>query len=291
MKMHQHQATPQEIVAAVEATSEKWTTPCGSGEMVWHVWGRGDPVVFLHGGMGSWMHWIRNVPVLSREITMLIPDIPGHMDSVMPPEPYTPETIAAILVQGIDRIIPSTPYSVVGFSFGAAIGGHVARLGGDSARTLALVSPGGLGLPRGKNEPMQKWRHLESEEARRAAHRRNLQMAMISNPEHVDDLAVFIHSESTQRAKLVSAPISLGDTLQACLPQVKACLAGIWGAQDPASAPHMAERRDLFHRIQRNARMAIIDDASHWVQYEAPESFNETLLDVLLRTTAAERKG
>lgn len=253
--------------------------------MVWHVWGEREPVVFLHGGMGSWMHWTRNIPDLSRHFMMLIPDIPGHMDSAMPPSPYTPENVAAILLEGIDRIIGSTrPYSTVGFSFGAAIGGHVARLGGHRSKSLVLVSPGGLGLPRGRTEELQKWRHLTDEAERRAAHRKNLQITMISDPSHVDELAVFIHSKSVQRAKPVSAPISLGGTLQACLPQVTGALAGIWGAQDPTSSPYMAERRDFFHRLQPTARLAVIEGASHWVQYEAPERFNNALLDALSHT-------
>ena len=25
------------------------------------MWGEGRPLVLLHGGTGSWMHWVRNV--------------------------------------------------------------------------------------------------------------------------------------------------------------------------------------------------------------------------------------
>lgn len=283
--MDQHNATPREIVASIHATGEHRMTRCDEGHMVWHVWGEGDPVVFLHGGMGSWMHWIRNIPDLSQELMMLIPDIPGHMDSAMPSGPYTPENVAAVLLEGIDRIIGcSRRFSTVGFSFGAAIGGHVARLGGDRTRTLVLVSPAGLGLPRGKSGDLQKWRHLTDEAERLAAHRNNLQITMISDPSHVDDLAVFIHSESVERAKPVSAPISLGGTLQACLPQVKAALAGIWGVDDRASSPFMAERRDFFHRINPAAPLVVIERASHWVQYEAADRFNSALLELLART-------
>jgi pimeloyl-ACP methyl ester carboxylesterase len=60
------------------------------------------------------------------------------MDSAMP-TPYTPEAVGAILVDGIDRILgPERPYSVVGFSFGAAIAGQVARLGGSR---VAIARP------------------------------------------------------------------------------------------------------------------------------------------------------
>ena len=146
-----------------------------------------------------------------------------------------------------------------------------------------MVSPGGLGLPRGEVKGIERWRHLESATERRAVHRKNLGASMIADPAHVDDLAVLIHSISTERAKPVSAPISLGNSLQECLPQVRAKLAGIWGAQDPASSPFMAERRAYLHSLQPDAPIVVIDGASHWLQYEAPERFNAALLDVLAR--------
>ena len=270
-----------QTIENVENTGERRTTPSGEGSMAWHIFGAGEPVVFLHGGMGSWMHWIRNIPGLGGTLTMLIPDIPGHMASAMP-SPYTPETVGAVLVDGIERILgPERAYSVVGFSFGAAIGGQVARLGGKRVKSLVLVSPGGLGLPRGQIEGIQRWRHLTSADERLAVHRSNLRTTMISDPTHVDDLAVLIHAQSTERAQPVSAPISLGGSLQGCLPQVKAKLAGIWGAQDPASSPYMAERRALFHSIQPDAAIVVIDGASHWVQYEAADRFNDALLELL----------
>ncbi|MDB5843914.1 MAG: hydrolase-like protein, partial [Polaromonas sp.] len=54
--------------------------------MVWRCWGEGAPVVLLHGGSGSWTHWIRNIPTLvacSRQVWA--PDLPGFADSASPP--------------------------------------------------------------------------------------------------------------------------------------------------------------------------------------------------------------
>jgi pimeloyl-ACP methyl ester carboxylesterase len=280
------QARDEELareIARIERSGERRTTPSADGTTTWHVFGSGPPIAFMHGGMGSWMHWIRNVPTLSRSHTLLLPDIPGHMGSAMP-TPYTPQAVGAILIDGIDRILgPQASFSVVGFSFGAAIGGQVARLGGSRVDKFVMVSPGGLGLPRGEVRGIERWRHLPSPEERRAVHAKNLAASMIADPRHVDDLAVFIHATSTERAKPVSAPISLGNSLQECLPQVRARLAGIWGAHDPASSPFMAERRAYLHGLQPDAPIVVLDGVSHWLQYEAPERFDETLLDLLAR--------
>ena len=59
-------ASPADIVARLASQARVVRTPCGDGNMVWRVWGRGEPLVLFHGGSGSWTHWIRNIPELAR---------------------------------------------------------------------------------------------------------------------------------------------------------------------------------------------------------------------------------
>lgn len=281
MTMSTQDLRPDVQVASIAATGRVRETPCGSGRMTWHDFGAGPPLVLLHGGMGSWMHWIRNIPPLGARHRLLVPDIPGHLDSAVPDGPYAPGNVAAVLSDGLRVLIGTAePYCLAGFSFGSVIAGHLAQRDGARVARLILVSPSGLGLPRGATGEVRKWRHLADPAERLAAHRNNLQASMISDPAHVDALAVYIHAHSTERAKPVSAPISLGDTMRSCLPQVVAPIAAIWGAQDPAAAPYMSERRDFFHAIQPDAPLVVIAEASHWVQYEAAERFNAVLADL-----------
>src|SRR5579859_2997484 len=51
-------------------------SPCGSGDMVWRVWGAGTPVVLLHGGYGSWTHWLRNIDALAASYRVVAADLP-----------------------------------------------------------------------------------------------------------------------------------------------------------------------------------------------------------------------
>ena len=272
---------PEAQVAAIEASGLVRRTPSGEGLMTWHSFGRGRPLVLLHGGMGSWMHWMRNIARLATTHRLLVPDIPGHLDSALPAGPYTPDSVAAVLSEGIATLIGSdASYALAGFSFGSVVAGHLARHDARRVDRLVLVSPSGTGLARGAGGEVRKWRHLVDPAERLAVHRGNLMASMIADPTHVDDLAVYIHAFSTERAKPVSAPISLGDTMRACLPQVTAPLAAIWGAQDPVSAPFMAERRAFFKAIQADVRLEVIDGASHWVQYEAAPAFDALLLDL-----------
>lgn len=73
-------ATRSDCAAAVGAlnrAARKVETPCGDGPMVWRVWGAGEPLVLLHGGTGSWTHWIRSIPRLSGHYQLWVPDLPG----------------------------------------------------------------------------------------------------------------------------------------------------------------------------------------------------------------------
>src|SRR5262245_66454455 len=96
--------TPGDAAAAVDAlnrVARKERTPCGDGTMVWRVWGAGDPLVLFHGGSGSWTHWIRNIPELSRHYELWVPDIPGLGSSAMPPQTWIPASIAAAAAAGV----------------------------------------------------------------------------------------------------------------------------------------------------------------------------------------------
>jgi len=115
------------IVEGVAAEAERIETPCGAGTMVWRVWGNGPPLVLMHGGYGSWTHWVRNVLALARKFTVVAPDLPGLGESATPPEPHTAEGLAAIVVEGLDIVLPrDTAPHIAGFSFGGVLGGHVA---------------------------------------------------------------------------------------------------------------------------------------------------------------------
>ena len=54
---------PADCVRRFAEAAERRITPCGDGDLVWHIFGNGPPLVLLHGGFGRWSHWIRNIPV------------------------------------------------------------------------------------------------------------------------------------------------------------------------------------------------------------------------------------
>ena len=95
--------------------------------MVWRIWGSGPALVLLHGGYGSWMHWIRNVLALARQFTIVAPDLPGLGESATPPEPHRPKSWRGSSSKAWRPYLPrDTRSALAGFSFGGVLGGHVA---------------------------------------------------------------------------------------------------------------------------------------------------------------------
>jgi pimeloyl-ACP methyl ester carboxylesterase len=274
--------TPAAQVARLAATSRRIETPCGDGVMVWRVWGEGEPLVLFHGGFGSWTHWMRNIPALSRHYRLIVASLPGLGESDEAPRPHTPQGLAAIAADGVARILaPGERFHLTGFSFGGLIGGHVAASLGERCRSLTLVGAGGLGLKRSAMRKLISWRHVEDEAGRLAVHRENLAILMLADPAKIDDLAVHLQAENAPRGRVNSPPIAMTDTLTRMLPQVRGRLAGIWGERDATAMEDLPARARLLRGIQPDAPFVVIAEAGHWVQYEAAEAFNEILLELL----------
>lgn len=271
-----------DYLARVTAAGETVTTPCGDGEMVWHIYGDGPPLMLVHGGYGGWAHWIRNIPVLAQHFRLLLPDLPGHGDSAMPPEPISGHGLAAIVAAGLDRLVPSdTSIDIAGFSFGGIVSGCVAEQMGGRVRNLVICGSNGLGLPRTQLSGFKHWRGIADPDELADAHRTNLAILMFADPNNIDDLAIHIQSVNTPKARIKSRFIAVTDVLGAALPNVTARLSGIWGEHDSYAEEYMDTRRDLFETVQPGCAFHVIKGAGHWGIYEDPDAFNAALLDVL----------
>lgn len=272
------------LIADIASQSKRFTTSCGDGELVWHCWGSGPPLVLLHGGTGSWTHWTRNVLPLARSHTVWVPDMPGYGESSRPPQGSSIGAIAAIVSNGLERLLMAEQkFDLAGFSFGGLVAGHLTAARPQSVGTLVLVGAGGLGLRKGMTLPLVAWRHLKGAAERSAAHRHNLAGLMLSDSAKIDALALQIQSENAQRSRLNSGPFSRGETLLEPLARLqgRVRLRGIWGRDDATAAARLSEVEPILRRADSTAVLAVIEDAGHWVMFEQPDRFNAALLQAL----------
>ena len=280
-------ADPAAVIAAVEARSERLETSHMHCTMVWHRWeGPTDkpPLVLLHGGFGSWTHWIKNIPALAARTTVIAADLPGLGDSGDIGRPDRIDPIAEIVGNGIDELLATDQtYDIACFSFGTVAGAHVAARHGARCRSFTAVGGAGFGplhyIVAGIQVPDPRLPDSEID----AVHRNNLKLLMLAHDESIDPLALHIHRQNIERGRMRSRRISLSNATVDALPEIKGRIGGIWGALDSTggSVEAIIERRDIFRAQQGDCLFDIVDDAGHWIMYETPETFNDRLLNHL----------
>lgn len=280
------------LISETQSAARTVITGPGGGRVVWRIWGAGPPLVLLHGDAGSWTHWIRNVARLSRGLTVIVPDLPGYGDSDMPPESWSPESVASLLAEEVRDILPSGPYCLAGFSFGGIIAGHLAAADRERVTQLILVGAGGMALPGAPpDRPLRRVHAGMSEPEITSAHRHNLAVLMFANPARIDDLAVRVQAENVARARLRVGSIPASDSLLHALARVKAKLHGIWGERDNFMAPYVHLREDALRRFQPDASFRTIAGAGHWTPYEASEEVNDALAMIVGTCPSDRRRG
>ncbi len=275
-------ADPTTVVDAMTRTAHKVETPCGDGSMVWRVWGSGEPLILFHGGSGSWTHWIRNVPELSRHYELWVADIPGLGSSAMPPKPWTPASIAEVVIAGLQKLFPANhKFRLAGFSFGGHVAGIVAARLGERVRELTLIGVAALGLRADPREPFAKTRAGMSAGEVAAVYRQNLAVLMFADPAKIDALAIHLQAENIKQARFRSRPFAATDGLSVALADVTASLKTIWGARDIIARPSLEGRLAILRRHHPELQVRLIEGAGHWVMYEAADQFNAAFLDLL----------
>jgi pimeloyl-ACP methyl ester carboxylesterase len=278
---------PAAIVDALARAARKLRTPCGDGTMIWRVWGTGEPLLLLHGGTGSWNHWIKTIPVLAQRFELWVPDIPGLGDSGLPPEPRTPASIADAMVAGVDQLFPADqPLRLAGFSFGGHVAGILAARRPDRFRQLILIGVAGLGLRADPRAPFAKTRTGMSPDQVAAVYRQNLEVLMFADPANIDALAIHLQIENVRRARFRSRAFAATDELAQALADVPAPLGTIWGTLDTIARPSLEARLGVLRRHHPELSVRLIEGSGHWVMYEAANAFNAAFLDLLQRPAA-----
>ena len=97
-----------------------------NGIKVWYaVYGRGDPVILLHGGLANANYWGHQVRALQRHYQVIVMESRGHGRSSRNQEPYGYDLMASDVVALLDHLKISK-VAIVGWSDGAIIGLDIA---------------------------------------------------------------------------------------------------------------------------------------------------------------------
>lgn len=279
---------PHDEVQAVLKTATRLETPCGTGQMVWHVWGHENdapalaPVVLLHGGSGSWTHWLRNILALvASGRRVYVPDLPGFGDSAAPLQGSDADALPEPVEQGLRSLLGDAVCDLVGFSFGGMVAGFLAAQFPARAARLVLVGAPGLGVAPEQAVRLNSWRHLADAAQRDAVHRHNLAALMLYRPEAITETALRLHVANVLRDRMKGRSLSRTDALLRSLARVRCPAHAIYGSEDALYLGKMAALETALRQAGNFRGLKLIDAAGHWVQFERADAFNETLLAAL----------
>lgn len=291
--------TPAELppeISQLLARASRVETPCGDGAMVWHVWTptsetrRPDapPVVLLHGGSGSWTHWLRNIPaLLDSGRTVYAADLPGFGDSAKPERGSDADALVAPVETGLQLLLGESACDLVAFSFGGMVAGFLAAQFPSRAARLVLVGSPGLGVASRNTVTLTAWRHLANAEARNTVHRANLAALMFFHAESITPLALRVHIDNTARDRMKGRRLAYTDALVQALAKVTCPVHAIYGREDALYRQRQPALLQALAAAPSFRCLQWIEDAGHWVQFERPQAFDAALLATLDQTAAA----
>jgi pimeloyl-ACP methyl ester carboxylesterase len=239
-------------------------------------------VVLLHGGSGSWKHWLRNIaPLVADGHAVWVPDMPGFGDSAAPPDGQDADVLPGWLETGLQQLLGDTPVALVGFSFGALVAGLWAQARPARVQRLVLVGSPGLSAERLPPLDLRRWDALPPGPDRLAAHRHNLLQLMLAHDASATSLAVALHATNVERDRLRQRRMMLTDAVAHLLPRLACPVHGIWGAHDVLYASRLPLIGQVLATAPGFRRLVLVPDAGHWVAFEAADAFNAALAAAL----------
>ena len=284
-KLAQFGPSAQRAVRPLDERALRPSLPDRTTRIAWRGWGSGKKnVLLLHGGAGSWTHWIRSIDALDDAYTLWIPDLPGCGDSDDAAPPATYESIAQALARDLRDLI-DTPeqLAIVGFSLGAQFALRLAHL--CAARTTDLVLVGAnlvdhTGRPA---RPLINWKKAATEAEVLAAMRNNLNVMMLADPANIDAQALELYTTDVVRSRMRISDLGEHQPLVNALAGIPAHIrvTGISGDADQVFHEVLSRQRESLRRFRPDAEFHLIENGGHWVMYEAADAFNEILRSTL----------
>lgn len=251
--------------------------------------GAGPTLLLLHGGTGSWTHWVRNIGPLSRRFSLVIPDLPGMGESLDVPRDTGLDGYGGYLLAAVEAglVPPGQRFAVAGFSWGGVMTAWLAAHLPERVFAACLLAPGGF-PPGGWHRPPLKPVPPEASDAEAdAIHRGNLEMMMIGDARRIDELTVAMQRRNHAMTRFKSRFLGYRDTLGPSLRRVRCPTLAILPERDPLPQPDTAARASYLRQVAPHIDCHTVPDASHWVAFEAPDEVNGLIAGFVGRNAPA----
>jgi pimeloyl-ACP methyl ester carboxylesterase len=226
------------------------------------VLGRGRPLIFLHGWVGSWRYWIPAMQGLSISYRAYALDLWGFGDTPNRPEKYSLDEQARLLnafmeEMGIGRV------ALVGHGLGALVGLSFTRFFPDLVDRLVMT-----GLPLDKSMVNPRLRTASMAE---------LMDWLLGKTPAADAARLEAPKADAEAIRISLDSMEMFSWLSFVMEMSTPCLF-IQGALDPVvSLPP----EELFSRLPANTHQIVFDLSGHFPMLDEPAKYNRLLADFL----------
>lgn len=234
----------------------------------YEVLGKGRPVFFLHGWVGSWKYWIPTMQVASTSYRAYALDLWGFGETAHNQQSYHLDQQADMLRAFMDKM-GIGKIAIVGHGLGGLVALNFARRWPTSVdRMMTVTCPMEYELVHAKlwtSAPIELVDWLSSRTPESAA--------SLSDAVKTDPKAIAASMDGLQSDNL------LGAARQTNLP----CLF-VYGQNDPAFPPMSADKQSSLSHMMHNITL---DGSGHFPMMDETQKFNRLLIDFLALDTGA----
>jgi len=234
------------------------------GEIVhYEVLGRGKPLVFLHGWVGSWRYWIPTMQAASVSFRTYALDLWGFGDTAKTPEKYSISEQASLLNQFLDKM-GIGKIALIGHGLGAVVAMQFSQLHPDSVdRVMAISMPNG-------NHPLDTRMYTAppAELADWLLSRTNDSSAARTDAPKTDQQAIHLSLKDLEELEISTISQNLATP----------CLM-VYGIDDPLvgeAQPQQADNSQPEHIHQ-----IAFEESGHFPMLDETSKFNRLLVDFL----------
>jgi 2-hydroxy-6-oxonona-2,4-dienedioate hydrolase len=243
--------------------------------------GAGHPLLMFHGGMGSWTHWVRNIDVLAEHFEVRAIDAPSYGESEQVDYGLTPQEYLQVAIASVNRIVKDDEsFSIVGFSFGGAIGSAVAAHFGPRVRAVTVIGPGGFSI---KGRPRLDFIRYNDVKDDPAAYRHalghNLLQLMLKHPESLSEEVLDMQDENVARARFNSRNVSSQPILPENLGKAGCRAQLIYGEDDVTAFPSIEHRAGMIREHVPDLKVHVLPNVGHWAMFEGADDVNRLIVD------------
>jgi pimeloyl-ACP methyl ester carboxylesterase len=240
-------------------------TTVGDHLIHYEALGRGEPLIFIHGWLGSWRYWWPSMQELSMRHRTFAFDLWGFGDSSKAADKYSFEAYVEMVKDFVDKLGIVAPVTLVGHALGAAVALRFALLNPERVKRLVAVA-----LPVHGETINERLTSVDSQTfLSKVLGKAGSHPEVETETRKTDPVALnSVAAQLTQR--------NFAEDLDKC----PVPLLLVYGSQDPVVQPPSGDYYHLQRPGNRRATVSL-DTCNHFPMLEQTAKFNRLLLDFI----------